>query len=97
MSPLERLEQYTAKRRQEVLVVTARVNGAMDEILVFKGFSSSLMAPTAFDPDVAVLPETSEIVAIARLQAPYNPQHPQYLDQGLTWESVQILLLEAGV
>ncbi len=65
MSPLERLEQYTTKRRQEVLVVTARVNGVMDEILVFKGFSSSLMKPTAFDPDVAVLPEGAEIVAIA--------------------------------
>lgn len=94
VSPLVRLERYTEQRRQEVLLVTARVAGELDEILVFKGFSSSLVRSTAVDPDVELLPAGAEIVAIARLHAPYDPQNPQYLEQGLTWEALQARLPE---
>lgn len=97
MSILSRLEQYTERRRQEVLLVTAEVNGEWDEIAIFRGFSSSLVRPTAFDPDVPVLPDMATIVRIDRLLGPYNPQAPQYLQQGLTWETIQPLLLEASV
>jgi hypothetical protein len=92
-----RLEQYTIKRPQEVLIVTAEIAGEEDQIAIFKGFSSSLMRPTAFDPDVPVLPPEAKIVAINRVASPYNPDAPRYLQQGLTWETMQQLLSDAGV
>lgn len=93
----KRLEQYTQARSQEVLVVTAEIAGELDQIAIFKGFSSSLMRPTAFDPDVPVLPDQARILAIDRVASPYNPQSPRYIQQGLTWETIQPLLLEVGV
>lgn len=92
-----RLEQYTIKRPQEVLIVTAQINGEEDQIAIFKGFSSSLMRPTSFDPDVPVFPPQATIVAIDRVASPYNPNAPHYLQRGLTWETMQPLLSEAGV
>ncbi|MBW4657668.1 MAG: hypothetical protein KME15_03265 [Drouetiella hepatica Uher 2000/2452] len=92
-----RLEQYTLKRPQEVLLVTAEIAGEADEIMIFKGFSSSLMRSTAYDPDVPMLPEAAKIVAIDRLVAPYQPDRPQYIQQGLTWVEMQDLLATAGV
>lgn len=92
-----RLEQYTLKRPQEVLLVTAEVGDDTDQIAIFKGFSSSLVRPTAFDPDVPILPEDARIVSIDRLQGPYHPQSPRYIQQGLTWKDMQALLAEVGV
>lgn len=97
MSILSRLEQYTEKRRQEVLLVTAEVEGETDQIAVFRGFSSSLVRSTAYDPDIPVLADSARIVAIDRLLGPYDPQNPHYLQRGLTWETIQPLLLEANV
>jgi hypothetical protein len=93
-----RLEQYTLKKRPpEVLLVTIDHNGEVDQIAIFKGFSSSLMRPTDYDPDVPVLPDTAEIKTIDRLTAPYNPQSPQYLQQGLTWAEMEDLLQAIGI
>jgi hypothetical protein len=92
-----RLEQYTIKRPQEVLIVTADIAGEEDQIAIFKGFSSSLMRPTAFDPDVPVLPPEANIVTIDRVASPYNPNAPRYLQQGLTWEMMEQLLSDAGI
>ena len=92
-----RLEQYTLKRPQEVLLVSAEIAGEPDEIMIFKGFSSSLMRSTAYDPDVSMLPEAAKIVAIDRLVAPYRPEQPQYIQQGLTWKEMQDLLETVGL
>ncbi|MBF2076350.1 MAG: hypothetical protein IGS50_21690 [Synechococcales cyanobacterium C42_A2020_086] len=92
-----RLEQYTIKRPQEVLLVTAEVEGEPDQITIFKGFSSSLMRPTAFDPDVPMLPEGAKVLTIDRLQSPYNPQSPRFIQQGLTLADMEALLTEVGV
>lgn len=92
-----RLEQYTLKRPQEILLVTAEVEGEPDQITIFKGFSSSLMHPTAFDPDVPILPEAAKIIAIDRLHSPYDPQCPRYIQQGMTPIDIQALLAEVGV
>ncbi|MBF2000540.1 MAG: hypothetical protein IGS38_07460 [Synechococcales cyanobacterium M58_A2018_015] len=92
-----RLEQYTIKRPQEVLLVTAEVEGEPDQITIFKGFSSSLMRPTAFDPDVPMLPEGAKVLTIDRLQSPYNPQSPRFIQQGLTLADMEALLAEVGV
>ncbi|WP_445635075.1 Pyruvate dehydrogenase complex, dehydrogenase (E1) component [Nostoc sp. DSM 114161] len=93
----KRLEQYTAKRPQEVLLVTVEIAGEQDTIAVFKGFSSSLMHPTAFDPDVPVLPDEAIILNIDRVASPYNPETPRYIQQELSWEAMQFLLSEVGV
>ncbi len=88
----KRLEEYTAKSSHEVLLVTVEIDGEEDQIAIFKGFSSSLMRPTAFDPDVPVLPDHAHIITIDRVASPYNPQSPRYIQQGLTWETIQPLL-----
>ncbi|BAZ80820.1 hypothetical protein PN497_15185 [Sphaerospermopsis kisseleviana CS-549] len=93
----KRLEQYTVKRPQEVLLVTINIADEQDKIAVFKGFSSSLMRPTAFDPDVPILPDDAIIVAIDRIASPYNPESPRYIQQGISWEAMEALLLEVGV
>lgn len=92
-----RLEQYTLKRPQEVLLISAEIEEEADQILVFKGFSSSLMRSTAFNPDIPVLPETAKIMGCDRLKSPYTPENPQYIQQGLTLDSLEALLTEAGV
>ena len=93
----KRLEKYTVKRPQEVLLVTLEINGEQDEIAIFRGFSSSLMRPTAFDPDVPVIPKDAKIISIDRLASPYNPESPQYIQQGLSVEAMQSLLAEVNV
>lgn len=92
-----RLEKYTTKRPQEILIVTAKIAGEDDQITIFKGFSSSLMRPTSFDPEVPMLPAEAEIITIDRVSSPYNPDAPRYLQQGLTIETMQQLLVEVGV
>jgi hypothetical protein len=96
-SVTRRLEQYTVKRPQEVLIVKAEIDGELDEIAIFKGFSSSLVRSTNFDPEVPVLPEGAKIVSIDRVASPYNPNSPRYLQQGLSWETMESLLLELGI
>lgn len=92
-----RLEQYTLKRPQEVLLVRAEIAGEPEEVVIFRGFSSSLTRPTDPDPDVPVLPESARIIAIDRLRSPYDPEHPQYLETGLTIAAMTALLIEMGV
>ncbi|MTJ46625.1 hypothetical protein [Dolichospermum sp. UHCC 0259] len=93
----KRLEQYTIKKPQEVLIINVEIDGEPDQIAVFKGFSSSLMRPTAYDPDVPVLPDTATIITIDRIASPYNPDSPRYLQQDISWEDMQVLLSEVGV
>lgn len=94
---IQRLEQYTLKRPGEVLLVAATVDGEDDQIVIFRGFSSSLMRPTAFDPDVPVLPEQAEILTIDRLQGPYTPDEPKYIQKNISVDAIDILLAEVGV
>jgi hypothetical protein len=93
----KRLEQYTTKRPQEVLLITVEIADEQDKIAVFKGFSSSLMRPTAFDPDVPVLLDAATIISIDRIASPYNPEAPRYIQKGISWEEMQALLAEVGV
>ncbi|MFB2881159.1 hypothetical protein [Floridanema aerugineum] len=92
-----RLEKYTEKCPQEVLLVNVQMGDVEDKIAIFKGFSSSLMNPTACDPDVPVLPEEAKILSVDRIASPYNPSAPRYIQKDLTWENMEALLLEVGV
>lgn len=93
----KRLEQYTVKLPQEVLLITIEIDNEPDKIAIFKGFSSSLMRPTAFDPDVPVLPDEAKILSIDRIASPYNPEAPRYIQQGISWEAMQTLLSDVGL
>ena len=90
-----RLEQYTLKRKQEVLMVhLSTANGESDTVMIFAGFSSSLMMPTAFDPDVPIIAEDSVIQTIDRLISPYDPNNPNYLASGLSLAEFNDVLAE---
>ncbi|AKG23615.1 DUF7734 family protein [Calothrix sp. 336/3] len=93
----KRLEQYTQKRPQEVLLVTAEIEGEEDQIVIFKGFSSSLTRPTAFDAEIPVLPDTGKIINIDIALSPYNPDKPAYIQQGLTEEEILEILEKLGI
>ena len=82
----KQLEQYTLQHPQEVLLVAIEVAGESDEILIFKGFSSSLVRPTATDPDIPVLPNDATILTIDRLMGPYQPDCLHYLERQISWD-----------
>lgn len=83
------LEQYTLKNPQIVLLVSAQINQQIEEIIIFKGFSSSLTSSTAFDPDQPVLPDHSKIIKIDIIKSPFNPNKIQYLEQDLSYEQIK--------
>jgi hypothetical protein len=87
----QKLEQYTLQHPQEVLIVNIEVAGNLHEVIIYKGFSSSLTGQTAFDPDIPVIPPDAKIINIDRVRSPYNPDTPQYLQQGLSWEDMEQL------
>lgn len=97
MTPGLRLEQFTLRQPSLVLLVRAIVDGEADEVLIFRGFSSSLMRPTAADPEVPVLPEEAEIEAIAVMVGPYNPSNPQYVHRSLAWVDMLPILEGFGI
>jgi hypothetical protein len=92
-----RLEQYSIKRPREVLLVSVDIAGEWDQVAIYKGFASSLMRPTAFDPDIPILPEDVVIKHIDRVESPYNPKQPRYIQQGVSWAAFEVLLQEVGV
>lgn len=96
--PIEkRLEAYTLKCPQEVLLVNLETNEETEQIVIFKGFSSSLMRPTAFDPDVSVFPEKAKIISIDRLKSPYSSDKPIYIEKGLSEQAMEELLTKFNV
>ncbi len=93
-----RLEQYTLKRKQEVLMVHLETaSGEPDTVMIYAGFSSSLMMPTAFDPDIPVIAADSTISSIDRLVSPYNPSNPQYLEREISSSEMINILEEMGL
>ena len=94
--PIDRLERYSLDRPQEVLLLRCTVDGEPDEILVYKGYSSSTVRPTAFDLGTPVLPPDANIETVSRLKAPYQPNAPQALEADIPWSSFSASLTEAG-
>lgn len=97
MTLVSRLENYTLRYPQEVLLVQAKIDGEDDSVIVFKGFSSSLMRPTAYDPEVPTLPDAALIYKIDRLKGPYQPDDPQYIEQGIILEDFLTKLEALGL
>lgn len=93
-----RLENYTLKHRQEILMVHLETaSGEPDTVMIYAGFSSSLMRATAFDPDVPVIAEDAQIKALDRLESPYNPSNPQYIETGLSLSAMEKILQQMNL
>lgn len=92
-----RLEQYTTKHPEVLMVDVKTSSQEEDVVLIYNGFSSSLVRPTNFDPDIPVIENDAKIISIDRLVSPYNPDRPQYIQQGLTLAEMEQLLLKSGV
>ena len=93
-----RLEQYTIKRPQEVLLVNVETaTGESDMVMIYNGFSSSLMGATAYDPDIPIIAPDSRIISIDRLASPYNPSNPQYLETELSLAAMETILSEMNI
>ncbi|MEM9136487.1 MAG: hypothetical protein AAGB01_03955 [Cyanobacteria bacterium P01_F01_bin.42] len=88
-SAIELLEKYSLTFPNEVLVVHAQIDGEEDEVVIFKGFSSSLMRSTAFDLDVPVLPADASIESVDRLRGPFNPAWPRPIEMDISWSEFQ--------
>ena len=93
-----RLEQYSLKHRDEVLIVHLKTAaGELDSVMIFAGFSSSLMRATDYDPDVPIIASDSTITSIDRLISPYNPNNPQYIESGLTPQAMEDILQKSDL
>ncbi|XP_010066566.2 uncharacterized protein LOC104453654 [Eucalyptus grandis] len=86
------LELYSQSARGEALVVHADVGGEEVEVLIYKGFSSSLSYGTAPDPSKSVLPAKAQIKWIDRIKGPFDPSNIEYIEKGLTWENFEQFL-----
>ena len=74
---LNALEEISRGRADRVLrlrgVLPPEQGSEPFELLIFRGFSSSLSHPTGFDPDQPALPAEAVIASAELLQGPYNP------------------------
>lgn len=74
---LAALESISRERPDRVLRLRGELPGAEGpeafELLIFRGFSSSVTHPTAFDPDQPALPEGAVMGSAELLEAPLRP------------------------
>ena len=96
VSLLAQLEERSRSRPDRVLRLTGELPGQNGperfELLIFRGFSSSVSHPTAFDPDQPALPPLAQVQAAELLQGPLNPSAEQRLAGPMAPE----LLLDPG-
>lgn len=90
----QKLEAYSQSHPEEVLLINTMDGDTEDQVMIFKGFSSSLMRPTDFNPDNSVFTAEALFVSGDRLRSPYLPNNPDYIAQNFTWEELQVLLAE---
>jgi hypothetical protein len=80
---LARLEELSRLRPDRVVRLSGELPAAAGwepfELLIFRGFSSSISHPTAFDPDQPALPPQARVAAAELLQGPLNPAAEQRL------------------
>lgn len=93
----DRLEKYTTMHPEVLMVTLQTSTGEEDIVLIYGGFSSSLVKPTNFDPDIPIIETDATITSIDRLASPYNPDQPQYIQEGLTCTVMEKLLLASGL
>ncbi len=101
MGPLpwpEALEQYTQKVPHEVLrVEVEQADGEPDLILIFRGFSSSLMRSTPADLSQPVIQSGARLLSLDRLQGPFDPADPKLIQGNLDRTAARDLLISVGL
>jgi hypothetical protein len=74
---LAQLEELSRARPDRVLRLSGVLPGESGyepfELLIFRGFSSSISHPTAFDPDQPALPAAARVDGAELLEGPLNP------------------------
>ena len=94
----KRLEKYTIIHQDEVLLVNLKTNsGEEDIVLIYNGFSGSLVKPTTYDPDVPVIDNNDRIITIDRLVSPYDPNRPEYIQEGIDLANMEQILADSGI
>ncbi|KAK9105898.1 hypothetical protein Scep_022742 [Stephania cephalantha] len=86
------LESYTEYKMNEALLVRAMVDNQEEQVLIFKGFSSSLSYGTSPDPSRSVLPAKAVITSIDRVKGPFDPSNVEYIEKGLTLDAFKTRL-----
>ncbi|MEB3177287.1 MAG: hypothetical protein VKJ87_06805 [Synechococcus sp.] len=80
---LAQLEELSSRFPQRALRLRGTLPGEQGpepfELVLFRGFGSSLTHPTQFDPDHPLLPDGSELSGAELLQAPLIPGQEQVL------------------
>ncbi len=97
MLPIQRLERYSQTHPGEVLRIEALVDGEADQLMIFRGFSSSLSRPTDPDPDVPLLGTGDRILRIERFRAPFQPTAPHPLAPACDWAEMERYLDSLGL
>ncbi|EXB32325.1 hypothetical protein L484_005529 [Morus notabilis] len=87
------LEAYSQSSREEALLVKAEVDAQEVELLIFKGFSSSLSYGTSPDPSKSILPARAVIKTVDIVKGPFDPSNIEYLQKGLSWEKFKTSFL----
>ncbi|MCP9771905.1 hypothetical protein KBY66_04595 [Synechococcus sp. Tobar12-5m-g] len=99
---LAQLEALSRSRPDRVLRLRGRLpaapaDGQPDEpkadgepfaLLIFRGFSSSITHPTAFDPDQPALPAGAVLVSAELLKGPLDPRAEEVLAGPLPVETL---------
>ncbi|XVF43542.1 hypothetical protein PTKIN_Ptkin02bG0048000 [Pterospermum kingtungense] len=86
------LELYSQSAKGEALLVHALLDEQEVEVLIFKGFSSSLSYGTSPDPSRSVIPARAAIKSIDRIKGPFDPSNIEYIEKGLKWDSFKTRL-----
>ncbi|KAI3700081.1 hypothetical protein L2E82_44697 [Cichorium intybus] len=86
------LEFYSQIAKDEALLVKAVVDDLEVEVLIFKGFSSSLSSGTSPDPTRSILPARAVIKCIDRVKGPFDPSNIDYIEKGLTIEAFETVV-----
>ena len=94
----EALERYTQKVPHEVLrVEVEQADGELDLILIFRGFSSSLMRSTPADLSQPLIQSGARFLSLDRLQGPFDPADPKLIQGNLDRAATHELLVGAGL
>ncbi len=91
------LERYSHDHPQEVLRVQVEADGEVDLVLIYRGYSSSLMRATPSDPEEAVIPRQARFLQLERLSAPYHPDRSQVLAVYREWSELTAWLEQVGI
>lgn len=80
LAPLEELSRQRPDRLLRLLGNLPGPEGPEAfELLIYRGISSSVSHPTAYDPDQSLLPEGATLESAELLLAPLNPNAEQRL------------------